>query len=221
MSVLIVATSHIASESIKEVEETILKEKPECVAVELDKLRYENLKIEGETSNTEMLKHLGASTFLVVWIFKKLQQWLGSKVGILPGSEMMKAVEIAKKNNIRIALIDQDIGATLNGIKNIPRGEKFKLVWYLIKAPVMIKFSSKSKDAVTIDLSKAPSDQLVDQAIEMLKQEFPILYQILVDDRNKFMAEKIRELEKHFQKIVVVVGAGHKKGLGMSLEKSI
>ncbi len=220
MSITIIPTSHIASESINQVEEAILKIKPDCVAVELDKLRYQNLKTQEQSSNTDLFKHLGASTFFVVWIFKKMQQWLGSKVGILPGSEMAQAIETSKKNNVRIALIDQDIGITLTKIKNIPRGEKLKLIWYLIKAPVTVKFS-KSNNIGQIDLSKTPSDQIVEQAIEMLKNEFPNLYKVLVEDRNIYMAEKIKELQKHFEKIVVVVGAGHKKGLGNLIEESI
>ena len=213
MSVIIIATSHIASQSIREVEETILKEKPECVAVELDRLRYENLKSEQQGSKIDMLKALGPSTFFVIWIFKKLQQWLGSKVGILPGSEMMKAIEIAKQNNIKIALIDQDIGTILNEIKNIPRGEKFKLIWYLIKAPILIRVPGLNKEKATINLSETPSEDVVELAIKLLETEFPTLYKVLLENRNIFMAEKIKELQKHFEKIVVVVGAGHKKGI--------
>ena len=210
MPVLIVATSHIASESVKEVEDTILKTRPDCVAVELDRLRYESLKIQQQNSGA-LFKTLGPSTFLIIWIFKKLQQWLGSKVGILPGSEMMKAIEIAKQNNIKIALIDQDIAKTLYGIKSMPKKEKLKLAWYLIKAPVLLKLHGKHKNA--IDLSKVPEKEIVEQAICFLEKEFPSLHNVLIDERNRHMAEKIKALEKQFENIVVVVGAGHKQGL--------
>ena len=126
---------------------------------------------------------------------------------------MMKAVEIAKKNDIKIALIDQDIGTTLNGIKNIPRGEKFKLIWYLIKAPILIKVPGLNKEKATINLSETLSEEIIQLAIKLLETEFPTLYKVLLENRNIFMAEKIKELQKHFEKIVVVVGAGHKKGL--------
>ena len=38
---------------------------------------------------------------------------LGKMVGVAPGSEMKKAVRLAKKNKIKLALIDQDIEITL------------------------------------------------------------------------------------------------------------
>ena len=45
-SVTVVGTAHVSEESVTEVEETIDRERPDVVAVELDRTRYERLKGE-------------------------------------------------------------------------------------------------------------------------------------------------------------------------------
>jgi len=217
MSIHIIATSHIAQESIDEVVEAISKYKPDCIAVELDVLRYQSLKTEQKEGHN-MVRQLGISTYTIMWIFKKIQEWLGSKVGVLPGSEMLKAIEVAEKNQIPVALIDQDIRITLHRIKKMPRSEKLKLFWHLIKAPFMIAFSRFSK-AEKIDLSKVPENRIIEFAVQQFKKEFPYLYNVLVDERNKYMSQRISELKPKFENILVVVGAGHKQGIQNLLEK--
>ncbi len=207
----IIGTSHIARQSIEEVEKAV-SEKPGCVAVELDIIRYQNLVNKKPEGHFQL-----SGTSVILWLFKKMQEWLGSKVGILPGSEMLAAIQSARRHGIPVGLIDQDIRVTVGRIKSMPKGEKFKLFWYLFKAPFLIKFSRFSKGE-KIDISKIPEDKIIDFAIEQFSKEFPHLYRILVDERNVYMVKKIRELEKQFGDVLVVVGAGHEKGLKQILE---
>ena len=209
--IILIPTSHIASESVRKVKEVIEKEKPDCVAVELDINRLMSFK-QKQTSTLQTIKTLGPATFLIFWTMKKLQTWLGNKVGILPGSEMMTAVKIAHQNKIKVALIDQNIGLTFTKIQKIPFSEKAKLMWFLIKGVTIGLILSKIKKD-KIDLSKVPPKDLIEEAMLMLKTEFPHLFKALVTDRDKYMVNNIKNITKQFKKIVVVVGAGHYKGM--------
>jgi len=52
----IIGTAHISRESIKEVEETIKKENPDVVAVELCDSRYKALTQSGEIPVVDLIK---------------------------------------------------------------------------------------------------------------------------------------------------------------------
>jgi len=59
------------------------------------------------------ITQIGFKGYLFAVIGGYLQRKLGSMVGVMPGSEMKLAVQLAKKNNARIALIDRNIETTL------------------------------------------------------------------------------------------------------------
>lgn len=212
--IILVPTSHVAKQSLKKVKEVIEKEKPDCVAVELDMNRYSVMKEQEKTSSLEALKTLGFMTFLLYWVLKKLQSWLGKKLGILPGSEMIQAVDVARKAGIKVALIDRDMRITLLRVKSISWKEKMKLLLFLFKGLTIDYFLLKiRKDGKAIDLNKVPPKELIEQAMEMMKKEFPQLYRVLVKERDEFMASRLKDMSSKFEKIVAVTGAGHTNGL--------
>ena len=127
MPIILVPTSHVAEESIRKIKEVIEKVKPDCVAVELDENRYQALK-SGQTESS--LKSLGLATFVIFKLLKKLQQKVGDIVGIIPGSDMLTAVEFSKEKEIPVYLIDQDIQATLYSFKKLKLSEKLRLIKY-------------------------------------------------------------------------------------------
>jgi pheromone shutdown protein TraB len=71
------------------------------------------------------------------------------------------------------------------------------------------------------DLSKVPEEKMIDEALSYMRKEMPMIYRILITDRNKYMAIWIRQLAKKHKKIVVVVGAGHRKGLEKLLKRKV
>ena len=216
MPIILVPTSHVAEESIRKIKEVIEKVKPDCVAVELDENRYQALK-SGQTESS--LKSLGLATFVIFKLLKKLQQKVGDIVGIIPGSDMLTAVEFSKEKEIPVYFIDQDIQATLYSFKKLKLSEKLRLIKYALTASFYI-YSGKG-DKEKIDLTKVPPEELIDQAMETFQKVFPQLYKILVEDRNKRMASALLELSKTHKNIVAVVGAGHRKGLKSLLSNKV
>ncbi len=225
MPVKIIGTSHIAKESIETVKRVIEETRPDCVAIELDPKRFfallQQQKDNGETHGNEVSggaekrsfssqRKLGLRYGFTIYLFGWLQQSLGKTVGVFPGSEMLSAVESAKRVGAKIVLIDKDIEETFRGIMAVPLREKLKLFLGIFAAPF-----SREK----IDLKKVPEEKTIEEAIRYMKKELPSFYKALIGDRNKYMAAWIKRLEGEFDSIVVVVGAGHKKELEKMIRK--
>lgn len=203
--VTIVGTSHISPESIKEARDTILKEKPDCVALELDPERFAALM--------ERRREKASIRNPTYFVLNTLQTHLGAKTGVLPGSEMLAAIKAARQVRSKIALIDMDISEIMGSLGEIGWWQKFKLVFKLLVG--LIPFPGQKK----FDLSKVPAEQVIDEALSYMRREMPMIYKILITRRNKYMVGWIRELSKKHKNIVVVVGAGHKKGLQKLLKR--
>lgn len=190
----IIGTSHISKKSIEKVRKTIEKEKPDCVAVELCPKRYYAML----SKKQEISLRYGLTVFLFSWLQKKL----GERLGILPGSEMLEAIKTARKVNSKIVLIDMDILRIVNKMKKVSLKEKLKLIFSLFSAFRFKKISIEE-----------PEEKIVEEILKLMKKEFPEFYKVLVKDRNLYMYNWIKKLQKDFKKIIVVVGLGHKKDL--------
>ncbi len=191
--IIIIGTSHISPESLKVIRNTIKNEKPDCVAVELDPSRY-----------VALIRKTGSRP---PGIFLKILAWfqkeLGKLTGISPGREMMKAIEVSKKEKIPVYLIDQNFLITVKELQEISFFEKLKLL-----CAIFLSIGSNE-----VDLRKVPPKKVVKDAIKFLKKHFPEIYRVLVAKRDKYMSEAIKELTRKYNKILVVVGAGHVEGL--------
>jgi len=210
--ITIIATSHIARESIRLISDTVEKERPDCIAVELDMGRYQALK-EGEGSLIDSLRALGPLTFLFYFVLKNLQQSLGRMVGVSPGSEMLEAVRLGQEKGVHVELIDRDIGETFLRIKAVPAKEKVKLLTFVLRALLPGAGREGLEYKEKLDLSRVPPEKVVDEAIGLLRKQFPWLYRILIEERNRYMTQRISQLSQRCQNIVIVVGAGHAKGI--------
>ncbi len=203
----IVGTSHIARESVQEVDRAIRTKKPDIVAVELDRKRMHGLLKGGNRGmSISQIRQVG----LKGWMFGNLGGWverkLGSKVGVSPGSDMLQAYRTARELKIKVALVDQDITVTLKKLsKSITWRERWNFLVDIIKGVF-----GKS---IKMDLSKVPDKEIVKKLIQEMKSRYPSLYRVLVEERNKYMARRLAILmKKHPDKhILAVMGAGHEK----------
>ena len=155
-----------------------------------------------------MLKNIGTQGFLFNLLGAWAEKKLGEKVNILPGSEMKAAIELAKTEKIKIALIDQDIRITLKNLsKNITLKEKLTF----FKDLFLSMFTNKNK--INIDLTKVPEKDFIKKIIKEVKEKYPNIYKVLVEDRNKIMAAKLITLMNYNKPILAIVGAGHEEDL--------
>ena len=204
--ITVIGTSHISPQSLREIQEKIDEIGPDCVAVELDANRLEAIR-RGEKVSISAMKYIGFRGYLTAKIFSTVQQYLGKKTGVIPGEEMLTAVEAGKRAGAVVALIDQPIEVTMRRLQGIPFVEKAKLLLGIFK-PKKVAF----------DISKVPEEKLVAELMGYMKKTAPTLYRVLVAERDLHMAKALNQLGLQYDNIVAVVGIGHKKGLEKQLK---
>lgn len=214
-NIVFVGTSHVSKDSLTDVKKTILKEKPNVVAVELDKDRFLTIIHKKRKGSTlKAIRQIGIKGY----VFGLLGAWLEKKISKVtrssPGAEMKQAVKTAKKESIPVALIDKDIKSTLKEIsKNITWTEKIRFAKEFLKV-LFIKKKHKG-----FDISKVPSESKIIELSQQLKVFYPSLYKILIIDRDIHMSKVLYKIAKDNNKVVAVVGAGHISGITNLLKK--
>src|SRR3989338_1465415 len=118
-NLMVIGTSHIAKQSLEDVKEAIEGWKQDIVALELDKRRLYSLFRKPGKIRIYDIKRIGIKGFIFFLVGAWAEKKLGDMVGVAPGSEMKNAIGIARKNNIKIELIDQDIEITKKRYPNV------------------------------------------------------------------------------------------------------
>ncbi len=214
----IIGTSHVSPESKQKIKQAFTEYKPSIIAIELDKQRlYALTHKETQKLKITAIKKIGITGYLFAVIGRALQKKLGNLVGMNPGEDMLLGFTLAKNNNIRLELIDQDAAITLSNMsKKVKFSEKMKILFDILLSPF-------SKQKIKIDISKVPPQELINKILEQMKHRYSGLYKVLLDDRNRYMAKKIYSIIKTTPdaKILVIVGAGHVEGIRKHLESLI
>ncbi len=206
----IIGTAHVSKESIEEVKEAIIAQNPDVVAVELDINRFQNMMAEKngqekqDVNIRELIKGDKLSIFLVSIFLSYLQRKIGDDLGVKPGSEMLAAIETAEEIGSKVALIDRDISVTLKrALNKMSFFEKAKFVYGILAS----FFSKEEID----DVESIKDGDTLNEVMEYFKEMSPKAYDVLVTERDAYMAHKLQGIDE--ENVVVVVGAGHKKGI--------
>ncbi|KAA0005047.1 MAG: TraB/GumN family protein [Thermoplasmata archaeon] len=217
-NILLVGTAHISKDSVDEVRSAINEFKPNVVAVELCKRRYQTLLEKEKWENTPITSFLQTDkAFLILaqTFLASIQKKLGEEFGSEPGSEMLTAIEEAKKQNLKIELVDRDISVTLRRAwKKMGIREKIRLIWEFIKA--MVGYDEEELEE--IDLKELMKEDVMSAMMKEFSEFAPSVSHVLIDERNKYIAKKILDAKEKHGKVLVVVGAGHVKGIKEHLE---
>jgi pheromone shutdown protein TraB len=56
--------------------------------------------------------------------------------------------------------------------------------------------------------------------LDMMGEQFPVLKKVLIDDRNRIMAQRISRVAESNMNVVAVVGDGHIPGIAAQLSRS-
>jgi pheromone shutdown-related protein TraB len=214
-SLIIVGTSHIARESVNKVRKAIEEFRPDVVAVELDARRYQGLMgKQKQRLSFYAMRKVGVKGFLFALIGGYVSKKLGRMVGVEPGEDMKSAIKMALKHDIKVALIDQDIEITLKRFSQaLTWREKWKIFSDIVRGFFFPKREMEKYGLGKFDLSKVPPDELVVKMIGIIRERYPSIYKVLIEERNKVMAEKLKGLVLSGKRVVAVVGAGHVAGI--------
>ncbi len=207
--IIILGTAHVSRESADLVEQVIEAEKPDTVAVELCQSRYQAMTDQNRWQETDLIKVIREKkAFLLLsnLMLASFQKKIGKKLGIKPGEEMLRAVRSAKDMDARIHLADRDVRTTLSRTWRLMGfWTKFKLLFQLILS------MGDAEDIEKEDIEKLKKQDVLETLLTELGKTLPDLQQVLIDERDQYLAYKIRTAPGH--KIVAVVGAGHVPGI--------
>lgn len=210
----VIGTSHISRSKAYEVKETIYKDLPDFVCVELDYKRFlsltKNPKHLKKPSAIQMIRSFGFFTYLFNSLGSFIQKRLAKSVGTRPGIDMLLAIKSAKDIGAGVVLIDQDVEILFRKIsKQVPLREKLGLFFSFFSD------SKLKKEFTNFDITKVPPEEMINHLVCHLRKKLPNIYRILIFERNLYMARKILSLHHDFpdKNILAVVGAGHAKDI--------
>ena len=219
-TITLLGTAHVSKESVELVEEKILSKDFDCVAVELCPARYENLKNRSWWKNLdiyEVFKKKKASLLLINLALSAYQRRLADKVGVEAGKEMIRAIELAAENDIRLEVVDRDISTTLHRlVTKVSFWQKIKIFSGLIVGI----FIGEEVDRDQIENLK--KGDMLHSVIEEFGDSLPQIKKVLIDERDEFMTGKLSMLtmsENSPKNILAIVGAGHLVGMVPGFDK--
>ena len=219
-SITLLGTAHVSKESVALVEEQILSKEFDCIAVELCPARYENLKNKSWWQNLdiyEVFKKKKASLLLINLALSAYQRRLADKVGVEAGKEMMRAIELATENEIRLEVVDRDITTTLHRlVTKVSFWQKIKIFSGLVVGI----FVGEEIDKEQIENLK--KGDMLHSVIEEFGDSLPQIKKVLIDERDEFMTGKLSmltKLENAPKNILAIVGAGHLVGMVPNFDK--
>ena len=215
----IIGTAHVSEESVNEVKDAIYEQHPDIVAIELDRGRYAKIKNkmmgieeDDEISVTRIIKENKVGLFLVNTLLGYFQSKIGDEVNVDPGSEMIGAIEACEDLNIPIALIDREINITLQrALNKMGFMEKAKFAYGLL-----LSIFGLDDDEDDIDIEELKKSETIDDMMEIFKDEAPSVYEVLVHERDAYLAGRIMQIPH--EKVIAVVGAGHRPGIEKYLD---
>ncbi|PIQ96387.1 MAG: conjugal transfer protein TraB, partial [Nitrospinae bacterium CG11_big_fil_rev_8_21_14_0_20_56_8] len=213
-TITLIGTAHVSKKSVELVEETIGNGDFDCIAVELCKPRYEKLTHQTDWKELDIyqiIRQKKATLLLVNLALAAYQKRLADKLGIEPGKEMMRAVELAGEKGVRLELVDRDITTTLNRlVRNVTFWQKMKILAGLVTSI----FVDEEIDEKKIEDLK--NGDMLHSVVEEFGEELPQVKEVLIDERDEYMAGKLIQLtrlESAPKNILALVGAGHLAGM--------
>ncbi len=216
-TIYIVGTAHVSAQSVQDVRATVAAVRPDTIAIELCEPRYQGLVKKNAWRNTNLFEVIrqGKATFLLAQLaMQSFYRRLGKQLEVEPGAEMLAGAACAEETGAKLELIDRRIDITLKRVwRHLGFWSRIKLFGVMVEA----MFSSDEIDAKDIEALKK-QDQLESLMGEMGKA-FPEIKKRLIDERDIYLAQKLRAAPG--ERIVAVVGAGHVPGMLVAIREAM
>ena len=214
-TITLIGTAHVSAESITEVENTIKEIHPDSVAIELDEKRADSIRNKDKYRELDIVKVLkrGEGFLLLAnLVLASFQRRMGQNVGVNPGDEMLAAMRVADELNIPAVMADRAIQITLK------RAWAKNSFWGKCKLLAMLLSTAFSKEDMSAeDIENIKEKNEMDSMMNELADYMPVVKEVLIDERNVYLADKIWNSPGN--KVVAVLGAGHLDGVVENLEK--
>ena len=208
-TILLVGTAHISQESVDLVQEVISQEKPDAVCIELDEKRFKALTQKKKWQSLDLkqiIKNKQLSTLMINLLMASYQKKLGDQLGVKPGAELLSATRAAEAHNIPIALCDRDVRITLR--------RAWKSTSFFKKGYLLATLFASLFDSTEINeekLAEMKQKDVLSDLMDEMGNTLPDVKKVLIDERDIYLSEKIKETSG--ERLVAVVGAGHVAGI--------
>ncbi|MDZ7598208.1 MAG: TraB/GumN family protein [Desulfobacterales bacterium] len=208
-TITLIGTAHVSRESAELVTSVIAAENPDTVCVELCPARYQAIQEKNAWQDMDIIKVIRekkAFLLLANLMLAAFQKRIAAKLDVTPGQEMLSAIAAATAAGAGIHLADRDIRTTLG------RVWRFLGLWGKIKLILQLALSLGQADEIQeADIERMKQEDMLQSVLSELGRSLPVIKEILIDERDRFLAEKIRTAPG--RRIVAVVGAGHVPGI--------
>jgi len=213
--IILIGTAHVSHESVNEVKEAIENENPDRVCIEIDEGRYQSI-IDTESWKKldihQAIKQKKGFLMIASLILGSFQKKIGADIGIKPGEEMKIAAEAAREKGIPFTFSDRSIQITLQ------RAWAKSNLWNKMKLLASLIASAFSTESVEkSDIEELKNSNALQGMMEELANYLPSVKEVLIDERDRFLATSIFNTSE--KKVVAVVGAGHGPGILQWIEK--
>ena len=213
-TITLIGTAHVSHASADEVLQTLENGSFDTIAIELDDDRYtaltENKRWE-TTDIVRIIKEKKTGLLMAQLVLSAYQKRLALQSDIQVGQEMITAIEVAHRKNIRLAKIDRSVTLTFQRIwRSLNLWDKLSMLNHLISAAFEKEAFSEA------DIEALKQQDLLEASMAEVTQRFPKIALTLVDERDRIMAYKLRHAKG--QNLVAVVGAAHVAGITRYLQ---
>ena len=207
--VTLLGTAHVSHESARLVAEVIEGEKPDTVCVELCESRYQSIRHKDTWQNMDIVKVIREKkAFLLLsnLLLASFQKRIAKKLNIRPGQEMIQAIESAESVGATVQLADRDVRTTL------ARAWRTMNFWDKLKLVAQLIFSLGKADEISPEeVERMKQEDVLESLLADVGRALPVVRHVLIDERDRYLAHKIRSAPG--KRIVAVVGAGHVPGI--------
>ncbi|MBV2209515.1 MAG: TraB/GumN family protein [Thermomonas sp.] len=211
----LLGTAHVSKASVDAVLQAIDSGNFDAVAVELDEQRHKALTQPDSLAQLDLVKVIREkkiAPFAASLALAAYQRRLAEQMGVEPGAELKTAALEASARGLSMQLIDRDVGITF---RRIMQG----LGWWdrmqLISSVGAGLFTSE--EVSEEDIERLKEGDMLESSFGEFAQQTPTLYATLIDERDQYMAAKLRQRSDGAKRVLAVVGAGHLKGMAKYL----
>ena len=215
--VTLLGTAHVSRASADQVRRLLETEPFDAVAVELCPSRYQALLDPDALARMDLFGVIRQGRVAMVVASLALgayQQRLADQFGIEPGAEQRMAIAQARERHLPVVLVDREIGVTLKRVAaNLGWWRRLELFSGLLAALVSHEKVSEA------EVERLKEGDVLETSFAEFARDRQDLYQPLIDERDRYMAARLREeisREGH-GRILAVLGAGHLKGVARYL----
>ncbi len=208
-TITLIGTAHVSQESADLVRRVIETEQPDTVCVELCASRLQSIRQKSrwqEMDIIKVVKEKKAFLLLSNLILASFQKRIADRMDIKPGQEMITAVEAAEAAGAEVWLADRDIRITLSRTwRSMGLWDKLKLLYQLLLS------LGEVDDLSPEDIERMKQEDVLNSLLEEVGSAQPVVRKILIDERDRYLAQKIKDAPGDH--VVAVVGAGHVPGI--------